>query len=251
MDFNTTTLEPVWKQVRISLFWVLLCMLSAGCATEKDTAGSEIRNLLGIDENTTSLTEGTIEQQYEPLTIIKRGESFYAKKNYIEAAGEYQRFLELHPLHRLAPFAQFRLGMSHFKQINTIDRDSEPLQKAIQAFQKLVEVYPKSPYVVEAKTKLVFCRERLARYQLYIGNFYYRRGAYPAAVYRFNKVIQEYGDLELTAEALYRLALSYQRLGETAQAETALRLLLEKYPESYYGGEANGLMRQLNDKQAS
>ena len=155
-----------------------------------------------------------------------------------------------HPLHRLAPFAQFRLGMSYFKQINTMDRDSEPLQKAIQAFQKMVEVYPKSPYVVQAKTKLAVCREQLARYQLYIGNFYYKKGAYPAAVYRFNKVIQDYGDLELTAEAFYRLALSYQGLGETAKAETALRLLLEKYPESYYGGEANRLMRRLHDKQA-
>src|SRR6266446_5887681 len=108
MDFNTTTMKQIRKQVRISLFWVLLGMLLAGCATEKDTMGSEIRDLLGIDENTTALTEGTIEQQYDPLTIMKRGESFYAKKNYIEAAGEYQRFLELHPLHRLAPFAQFR-----------------------------------------------------------------------------------------------------------------------------------------------
>lgn len=247
MGFSTTTM----KQIRMSLFWVLLSVLLAGCATEKDTVGSEIRDLLGIDENTTTLTEDTLEQHYEPLTIMKRAESFYAKKNYIEAAGEYQRFLELHPLHRLAPFAQFRFGMSHFKQINTIDRDSEPLQKAMQAFQKLVEVYPKSPYVVEAKTKLVVCRERLARYQMYIGNFYYQQRAYPAAIYRFNKVIQEYGDLEVAAEALYRLALSYQGLGKTAQAETALRLLLEKYPESYYGGEVNGLMQRLNGKKAS
>ncbi len=247
MGFNTTTM----KQIRKSLFWVLLSVLLTGCASEKDTVGSEIRDLLGIDANTAALTEDTLEQHYEPLTIMKRAESFYAKKNYIEAAGEYQRFLELHPLHRLAPFAQFRLGMSHFKQINTIDRDSEPLQKAMQAFQKLVEVYPKSPYVVEAKAKLAVCRERLAHYQLYIGNFYYQKGAYPAAVYRFNKVIQEYGDLEIAAEALYRLALSYQGLGETAQAETALRLLLEKYPESYYGGEANGLMQRLNGKKAS
>lgn len=247
MGLNTTRM----KKIRLPLLWVLVSVILSGCATEKDTLGSEIRDLLGIDENTTALTEDTLEQHYEPLTIMKRSESFYAKKNYIEAAGEYQRFLELHPLHRLAPFAQFRLGMSHFKQINTIDRDSEPLQKAMQAFQKLVEVYPKSPYVAEAKTKLAVCRERLARYQLYIGNFYYKKGAYSAAVYRFNKVIQEYADLEIAAEAFYRLALSYQGLGQTAQAETALRLLLEKYPESHYGGEANGLMRQLNGKKAS
>jgi len=247
MGFNTRQN----KRLQSALVGLLLSVILSGCATEKDTVGSEIRDLLGIDENTTALTEDTLEQHYEPLTIMKRAESFYAKKNYIEAASEYERFLELHPLHRLAPLAQFRLGMSHFKQINTIDRDSEPLQKAMQAFQKLVTVYPKSPYVAEAKAKLAVCRERLARYQLYIGNFYYQKGAYPAAVYRFNKVIQEYGDLEIAAEALYRLALSYQGLGQTAQAETALRLLLEKYPESSYGGEANGLIQQINGKKAS
>ena len=235
--------------MRTGLLGLLMAMFLYGCATEKDTVGSEIRDLLGIDENTTAVTEGTLEQQYEPLTIMKRGESFYAKENYIEAAGEYQRFLELHPIHRLAPFAQYRLGMSYYKQINTVDRDPEPLRKTIQSFQKLIEVYPKSPYVTDAKSKLAFCRDRLARYQMYIGNFYYHRGAYPAAVYRFNKVVQEYADLDVTAEALYRLALSYQGLGQTGQAEATLRSLLEKYPESRYGNDANGLIRQLKDKQ--
>ena len=240
------------KQIRFVLFWALLsAVLPAGCATEKDTVGSEIRDLLGIDENTAALTEGTLEQHYEPLTIMKRAESFYAKKNYIEAAGEYQRFLELHPLHRLANFAQFRLALSYFKQIHAIDRDSEPLQKAMLAFQKLVEIYPKSPYAVEAKDKLALCRERLARYQLYIGKFYYKKEAYPAAVYRFSKVTQEYGDLKIAAEAFYRLALSHQKLGEMDQAESALRLLLEKYPKSEYRSQADGLLQRLNGKKAS
>jgi len=239
------------KHVQIVMIGILLGAYLSGCATEKDTIGSEVRDLLGIDENTTTVTEGTLEQQYEPLTIMKRGESFYAKENYIEAAGEYQRFLELHPIHRLAPFAQYRLGMSHYRQVNTIDRDSEPLWKTIQSFQKLIEVYPKSPYVADAKTKLAFCRDRLARYQMYIGHFYYHKGAYTAAAYRFNKVVQDYADLEIASEAMYRLALSYRDLGKKEQAETTLRLLLEKYPESRYKNEANGLIRQLNDKQAS
>ena len=238
------------KQIRLALLGLMLSVVLAGCATEKDTTGSEVRNLLGIDEDTSVSSEATIEQRYEPLAIMKRAESFYGKKNYIEAAGEYQRFLDLHPLHRLAPYAQFRLAMSYFKQINTIDRDAEPLQKAMQALQKLVQVYPNSPYVAEAKAKLAVCRERLARYQMYIGHFYYHKGAYPAAVYRFNKVIQEYGDLEITSEALYRLALSQQGLGQTEKAETALRLLLEKYPESDYGRQANDLMQKLNVKKA-
>ena len=247
MDFH----KRDTKQLRLALLGLLLSGFLTGCATEKDTVGSEVRNLLGIDTDTAVSTEATIEQRYDPLAIMKRAESFYGKKNYIEAAGEYQRFLELHPLHRLAPYAQFRLAMSYFKQINTIDRDSEPLQKAMLAFQKLVQVYPNSPYVAETKANLAICRERLARYQLYIGNFYHKRGDDEAAVYRYNKVIQEYGDLELAAEAFYRLALSYQSLGNTAQAQSALHLLLEKYPESDYGGQANALMQRLNGKKAS
>ena len=247
MDISTATIY----RIRIGLLGLLLGVFLSGCATEKDTMGSEIRDLLGIDENTTVVTEGTLEQQYEPLTIMKRGESFYGKGNYIEAAAEYQRFLELHPIHRLAPFAQFRLGMSYYKQINTVDRDSEPLWKTIQAFQKLIEVYPKSPYVADARAKLAFCRERLAQYQMYIGHFYYHKGAYPAAVYRFNKVVKDYGDLGIAAEALYRLALTYKDLGQAGEAETTLHLLLEKYPESRYRDEANGLIQRLNDKPAS
>jgi outer membrane protein assembly factor BamD len=86
---------------------------------------------------------------------------------------------------------------------------------------------------------------------MYIAHFYYHKGAYPAAIYRFNKVVKDYGDLEIASEALYRLALSYRELGQGGQAETTLRLLLEKYPDSRYRNEANGLIQRLNDKPAS
>ena len=57
----------------------------------------------------------TIEMNYDPNVILKRAEAFHEKEGYAEAIVEYQHFLDLHRNHVLAPYAQYRLALSHFK----------------------------------------------------------------------------------------------------------------------------------------
>ena len=68
---------------------------------------------------------------------MKRGEAFFDKEEFAEAIVEYQHFLELHRAHQLAVYAQLRLAESHLRMAKSIDRDPEPIQKAIAAFEKL------------------------------------------------------------------------------------------------------------------
>ena len=64
----------------------------------------------------------SIEMNYDPNVIMKRAESFFDKESYAEAVVEYKHFLDLHQNHTLAPYAQYKIGVSHYKQYQTVDR---------------------------------------------------------------------------------------------------------------------------------
>lgn len=220
--------------------------LLAGCAAKSDEVGDEIRKSLGVTKDTLEKTENSVERNYDPKVILKRAEAYYEKKEYIEATGEYQHFMDLHPLHEWADYALFKLGMSYFRQIGTIDRDPEPVQKAMGAFQRLLSVYPHTKYAEEAQEKIKAFKEALAQYQLYVGHFYYKKASYPAAIARFKQVLETYPDIPATAEALYYLGLTYYHQGSDSEATASLQDLLTRYPRTPYREEARRLLTRLN-----
>lgn len=225
--------------------------VAVGCATRNDPLGADIRKALGVTKNSAEETKDSLERNYDPKVILKRAEALYQREEYIEAAGEYQHFLDLHPLHQWADYAQLKLGMSYFKQFTTIDRDSEPVQKALESFQKLMTTYPNTQYADEAQKRIADCRDRLARHQFYVGHFYYKQEAYPAAIYRFEQILATYPNDPIAADVLYYLALSYEQQGKAEQAVTRLQDLITKFPKSHYQNKARQVLVRLNGKPGS
>lgn len=227
---------------------ILVVIIFFGCATKEPDYGADIRSELGVDENIPQATEGSIERYYEPITILKRAEAFYGKGEYSEAIDEYKHFVSLHARHKFADYAQFKLGLSHIKLSRTTDRDPEPFKNALQAFKKLLADYPTTKYQTEATEKIKFCRENLASHELYVGNYYYGQKKYKAAIYRFKRITEEYGDTGVIDDALYMMAISYRRIGDITLAEKSLRDLLSNNPDSRQKERADKLLTSLNGK---
>ena len=97
-----------------------------------------------------------------PEALLGLAEALYGDKRYEEAKFQYRRFLELFPTSPEAAKAQFNSAMCSFLRAKTIDRDQTTTQEAVQEFQRLIQAYPRSAYVDEAKEKLAASRERLA-----------------------------------------------------------------------------------------
>jgi len=235
----------------VSYVITLSCLLVgqsflAGCsATPKDLRGDVKKSISGTDEQI--FVEDTAEQYYHPNVILKRGEAHFEKEEYAEALTEYTRFLELYRNHVLAPYAALRLGEVHLKNGKGIDRDPEPIQKAIAAFERVRKDYPGSPHDAQALAHLEDCHNRMAETHLFIGRFYYRRGSYLAAAHRFEKLFQTYPDYPVAPDALYLLAMSYHELGADDRASATLMLLLEKYPDSNAVSDGKSLLATLGE----
>jgi outer membrane protein assembly factor BamD len=191
----------------------------------------------------------TIEKNYDPNVIMKRGEAFFDKEEYAEALVEYNHFLDLHKTHVLAPYAAYRIGETHFKMAKSIDRDPEPLQKAITALERMRKDFPGSRYDGQAQQKIQECHDWLAQMHLFVGQFYYRRGSYLAAAHRFEQIMKSYPDKPVAPEALYFLAMTYHELGADDWARENLVLLAEKYPGSKVSGDGKSLLAKIGGVQ--
>ncbi len=218
----------------------------SGCSSTPEPTDTTSQVLSSTDEQI--FVGDSIEMSYDPNVIMKRAESFFDKESYAEAIVEYKHFLDLHRNHILAPYAQYKIGVSHYKQFQTVDRDPEPLNKAIAGFEKLLKEFPTTRYEAEAKETILTCKELLVQRHLMVGKFYFKRGSYLAAAHRYEKIINEFPELETTGEAMFHLAKTYQDLGIEEWTQEWLVALIRQYPESPYHSSAQTLLASLHKK---
>ena len=131
------------------------------------------------------------------------------------------------------------------KQTRGVQRDPGPIQKALEAFERLRKSFPGSRYDGPALQKIQECHDLLAQTHLFVGEFYYRRGSYLAAAHRFEQIMKLYPDKSVAPDALYFLALSYHDLGADDWASEKLTLLAEKYPDSAHSSEGRSLLAKI------
>jgi len=135
--------------------------------------------------------------KYTVLAELKTADAYFLDKNYVEAVLLYEEFKKLHPTHAEVPYVIHQLGMCHYKQMRTLDRDQTETEKAIEQFRYLIENFPQSPHAAEARTKMELCRKQLAEHEFYIGNFYFRGKKYRAALGRYEGILQKYPGTKL------------------------------------------------------
>ncbi len=172
-------------------------------------------------------------------------ESLYREKNYLEARFEYQKFLELYPTHPMASRAQFQLGMCSLQETQRVDRDQRKTQAALRALRQFRRQYPQDPLMPEAEAHIRFLRGHLAQHEFTIARFYYKRGAYHAAIGRLLNLIQVYPNMSDLDVALFMLADSYRAEENYVKAQRVLRLLVDHFPTSTYLSRARAQLREL------
>lgn len=157
----------------------------------------------------------------------------YKREAFIEAASAYQLFKEFHPKHPKSDYVTFRLAMSYFNQLpSTIDRDLSVAEKAILYFDEVLSSYPNSEYAAEAREKKYKALKMLAEKEMYIADFYAKRGMYDSALGRYETVLKRYPNLGLDAAALYGAAKSAIKSGERERGQQYLKNLYALYPDS-------------------
>jgi outer membrane protein assembly factor BamD len=170
--------------------------------------------------------------------------SYYVAKDYNKSIESAQRFLQIHPGNKDAPYAYYLVALSYYEQINDVDRDQAVTLQALTALQDVQRRYPNSEYASDARVKIDLVNDHLAGKEMEIGRFYEKTGSWLAAQIRFQNVVEKYQTTSHTAEALYRLTETSLALGIPTEAQKYAAVLGSNYPGSVWYERAYALMQE-------
>ncbi|MGA1823286.1 MAG: outer membrane protein assembly factor BamD [bacterium] len=168
------------------------------------------------------------------ITRLNEAHVFYEMKEYDKAREAYLRFLKLHPLHKEAHTARYRIALCYFSEITASDRDQTATQYAQEEFHRYLQEYPNGELSDKVKEHLKFTRSRLAEHDLYIATFYFNKKDYSAARNRLHKVLSIYPNISWIDRLLFLYFQTYLYEGMIDEARYFSDLLQEKYPESVF-----------------
>ena len=167
----------------------------------------------------------------------------YRQGNYTEAINAAKRYVTLYPTNPDAAYAQYIIGLSYYRQIRDVTQDQKEARRTIEAMDELVQRWPDSEYVEDAKAKIRYARDQLAGKEMQIGRYYLERREYIAAIKRFRNVVENYSNTRQVEEALSRLTEAYYAMGLTDEAQTAAAVLGNNYPDSQWYKDSYALLQ--------
>lgn len=173
--------------------------------------------------------------KYSTMAALRMADVYYLEESFPEAVAAYEAFRDLHPKYEKADYVLFRIGESYFQMIpSTFDRDLTPATKAIDSFTELKKLYPSSSLAHEANAKIIEATTQLAQKELYIADYYYKKGMYESAATRYEKITKNFAEIALTEKAYIKLSHALRKSGKADESKHILKVYLERYPHGDY-----------------
>jgi outer membrane protein assembly factor BamD len=166
----------------------------------------------------------------------------YKAQDQAQALAAVERFIKLHPNHPNVDYMYYLRGLINFNDTLSImnffyeqdpaERDPKATREAFAAFKALVEKFPNSQYAPDSIDRMKYLINAMAKYEVFVARYYYRRGAYLAAANRAQGVLTDYADSPSIEEALAIMVRSYDKMGNPVLRDDAQRVLKKNFPES-------------------
>ena len=165
---------------------------------------------------------------------------YYKNEDAASAIAAADRFIKYHPNSAAVDYAYYMKGLANFigetgvissmVRKDQSERDPKTEIDSFEAFKSLVERFPNSRYAPDARQRMQYLANTLAMHEIHVADYYYRRGAYVAAINRAQEVLKKFSGTPATENALVLMARSYDALGLTKLRDDATRVLDRTYP---------------------
>ncbi|MGR9115758.1 MAG: outer membrane protein assembly factor BamD [Gammaproteobacteria bacterium] len=166
----------------------------------------------------------------------------YYKNDDSEAAiAAAERFIKIHPRNPSVDYAYYLKGLVNYNRdigflerfipTDASQRDPGSALNAYDNFQELLNRFPQSKYVPDAKQRMIALRNNLAMHEVHIARFYMRRKAYLAAANRAGEVVSKYQRTPAVPYALQIMQEAYDKLGLVELANDVGRVYNQNYPD--------------------
>jgi outer membrane protein assembly factor BamD len=143
-------------------------------------------------------------------------------ENLILGANEFREFLTFYPTHARADYAQYKLAMTHHRQMRAAARDQTETREALKEFQAFFDRFPNSSLMPEVRQRWREARDRLSESSYLVGVTYFRQRWYPGAVSRFKEVLTEDPSYTHRDDVYFFLAESLYKANSAASKAEAV-----------------------------
>ena len=113
--------------------------------------------------------------------------AYYMNSQFEASQSAAERFINLHPRHSHTGYAFYMKGLAAFTddsglfsryfQSDLAKREVIMAQSSFDELSDFVSRYPRSEYVPHAKQRMIYLRNLLAEHEIYVADFYMKRGA--------------------------------------------------------------------------
>jgi outer membrane protein assembly factor BamD len=173
----------------------------------------------------------------------------YRSSDFAEAMEAADRFIRLHPRHANVDYAYYVKGLAAFTDGASIfdrfipgdvaSRDTGPALQAFGAFSEMISRFPSSQFAADARARMVYLRNLLARHEIHVANYYFKRRAFVSALRRGQYVVENFPKTPAVADGLAVMIQAYNSMGLHEQADTSLEVLKLNFPD-YPAIDASG-----------
>jgi outer membrane assembly lipoprotein YfiO len=144
--------------------------------------------------------------------------AYFEDERYLLASDEFQRFLQRHAGHLLAPEAAIGICRAEAAVSPIPPRDQAPTRRAETACRDVATQYRAHAVAEEAARTADQLRGKLAEKEYMVGHQYFRRGAYDSAIWQWTQVVDQFGDTSWAPLALLGMSCASEKIGYEDEA---------------------------------
>lgn len=166
----------------------------------------------------------------------------YFKNSEPEAAiAAADRFIKMNPRNPHVDYAYYLKGLVNYNRdigfidrflpTDTSQRDPGSAREAYRNFEELIQRYPGSRYLADARLRMIALRNNLAMHEVHVARYYMKRKAYIAAANRASSVVETYQRTPAVPYALQVMQEAYTELGMKELANDTKQVYEQNYPD--------------------
>lgn len=177
----------------------------------------------------------------------------YQSGRFDDATATTDRFIRLHPDHQHVDYAYYMRGLISFNKeasmlgsflpLDATKRDPGSARISFSHFSEFLARFPDSQYAADSRKRMIYLRELLARHEINVANYYFKRGAYIAATNRGRYVVENFQGTAAVPDGLAVMAQGYYLMNLPELSDNAVRTLRLNYP-NHPALDARGNLQQ-------
>jgi outer membrane protein assembly factor BamD len=191
--------------------------------------------------------------KYAPLAELRLADAKFKQDKLVEAGDAYAAFVQLHPTHDEADYAEFQSALCYAKDAPSdfalfpasYEKDQKSVARAAEKLKAFLKSRPASPHKAEAEALLFEAEDRLVAREWYVAEFYMRRERWAGAAGRYEGLLRDYPSAPRAPDAMLQLARAYLGMQEGFRAQQTLQKLLASYPTHPRRPESEALLAGL------